>query len=69
MTYANEARAVLEDGDEALHKMIGTWAREERETWLAPSRTSADRVTVLAETATDMRSARISTKNRDSLEA
>jgi hypothetical protein len=32
MTYANEARAVLEDGDEALHKMIGTWAREERET-------------------------------------
>jgi hypothetical protein len=32
MTYANEARAVLDDGDEALHKMIETWATEERET-------------------------------------
>src|SRR4029078_12272004 len=26
MTYANEARAVLHDGDKALHKMIETWA-------------------------------------------
>jgi hypothetical protein len=32
MTYANEARAVLDDGDEALHRMIETWANEERET-------------------------------------
>jgi len=31
MTYANEARAVLHDGDKALHKMIETWATEERE--------------------------------------
>jgi hypothetical protein len=32
MTYANEARAVLDDGDEALHAMIRTWDAAERET-------------------------------------
>jgi hypothetical protein len=32
MTYANEARAVLHNGPEALHEMIKTWATEERET-------------------------------------
>jgi hypothetical protein len=32
MTYANEARALLDNRDQALHAMIKTWAAGERET-------------------------------------